>query len=300
MKISFKEVTKRYGDFVALEKINLEIVQGETFGLVGPNGSGKSTLMRLLLGIIKPTEGTVLFDGVSLSEKGWIEIRKQIGYMPERVSFYDNLTGLETLEHFARIKGGSVSNIKGVLGKILSDEALNRRVGGYSKGMRQRINLAQALLNNPALLVLDEPTSGLDPVGVRELYGILDELKSVRNMTIVLSSHILAEIEEKVQRVGIMKEGNIKATGSLEELYRGFNLPLRLVIMLKEDGDKRIVELLKAEGMDSMVIRDGTLTTDLPRDKKMSVLSCILEHKDSFSDFTVREPSLEEVFFGIH
>ncbi|MBF0520822.1 MAG: ABC transporter ATP-binding protein [Nitrospirae bacterium] len=300
MKITFNEVTKRYGDVVALEKVTLEIAHGETFGLVGPNGSGKSTLMRLLLGIIKPTEGSVLFDGVLLDELGWIEIRRQIGYMPERVSFYDNLTGLETLQHFARIKGGSVSNIKDVLGKILSNEALRRRVGGYSKGMRQRINLAQALLNNPALLVLDEPTSGLDPVGVRELYGILDELKSVRNMTIVLSSHILAEIEEKVQRVGIMKEGNIKATGSLEELYRGFNLPLRLVITLREDGDRRIVELLKAEGMDSIAIKDGSLVTDLPRDKKMRVLSCILDHKDSFSDFTVREPSLEEVFFGIH
>ncbi|MBF0464139.1 MAG: ABC transporter ATP-binding protein [Nitrospirae bacterium] len=300
MKITFNEVTKRYGDVVALEKVTLEIAHGETFGLVGPNGSGKSTLMRLLLGIIKPTEGSVLFDGVSLDEKGWIEIRRQIGYMPERVSFYDNLTGFETLQHFARIKGGGVSNIKDVLGKILADEALRRRVGGYSKGMRQRINLAQALLNNPALLVLDEPTSGLDPVGVRELYGILDELKSVRNMTIVLSSHILAEIEEKVQRVGIMKEGNIKATGSLEELYRGFNLPLRLVVMLREDGDKRIVELLKAEGLDNIAVKDGSLVTDLPRDKKMRVLSCILEHKDSFSDFTVREPSLEEVFFGIH
>ena len=299
MKISFNNVTKRYGDVVALENITLEIVQGETFGLVGPNGSGKSTLMRLLLGIIKPTEGSVLFDGVSLDTQGWTELRKQIGYMPERVSFYDNLTGIETLEHFARIKGGSVGNIKDVLSKVLSDEALNRKVGGYSKGMRQRINLAQALLNNPALLVLDEPTSGLDPVGVRELYGILDELKRTRDMTIVLSSHILAEIEEKVQRVGIMKEGNIKATGSLEELYRGFNLPLRLVIMLSGDNPS-FVEQLKASGLENIVIRDGTLTADLPRYKKMSILSFVLEQKDSFADFSVREPSLEEVFFGIH
>jgi Cu-processing system ATP-binding protein len=236
---------------------------------------------------------------VSLDTQGWTELRKQIGYMPERVSFYDNLTGIETLEHFARIKGGSVGNIKDVLSKVLSDEALNRKVGGYSKGMRQRINLAQALLNNPALLVLDEPTSGLDPVGVRELYGILDELKRTRDMTIVLSSHILAEIEEKVQRVGIMKEGNIKATGSLEELYRGFNLPLRLVIMLSGDNPS-FVEQLKASGLENIVIRDGTLTADLPRYKKMSILSFVLEQKDSFADFSVREPSLEEVFFGIH
>ncbi|MEO5356817.1 MAG: ABC transporter ATP-binding protein [Nitrospirae bacterium YQR-1] len=299
MKISFNEVTKRYGEVTALDSITLEIVQGETFGLVGPNGSGKSTLMKLLLGIIKPTMGGVLFDGVSPDEKGWTELRKQIGYMPERVSFYDNLTGIETLEHFARIKGGSVNNIKDVLAKVLSEEALNRKVGGYSKGMRQRINLAQALLNNPALLVLDEPTSGLDPVGVRQLYGILDELKRTRDVTIVLSSHILAEIEEKVQRVGIMKEGNIKATGTLEELYRGFNLPLRLVIILS-GGNQSFVEQLRAEGLENVVVRDATLTADLPRDKKMGILSYVLEHKDSFADFSVREPSLEEVFFGIH
>ncbi|MBF0609187.1 MAG: ABC transporter ATP-binding protein [Candidatus Magnetobacterium sp. LHC-1] len=297
--LNFQQVSKNYAEVRAVDTVTFELRTGEVFGLVGPNGSGKSTLLKLMLGIIKPSAGQLLVNGQTLSEKGWQDFRKTIGFMPERISFYDNLTGAETLRLFARIKGGSVDSITDILDKLLSKDALNRRVGGYSKGMRQRLNLAQALVNTPSLLVLDEPTSGLDPIGTRQLYEIIDSVRRVRPLTVVLSSHILAEIEDKVTRVGVMKSGELKACGTLDELYEGFNLPLKLYIVLK-DRNSLLEEILNRDGAVNIAYRDNHLMADLPREHKFRVLSSILEQKNLFVDFSVREPNLEEVFFGIH
>ncbi|MBF0343358.1 MAG: ABC transporter ATP-binding protein [Nitrospirae bacterium] len=297
--LKFQQVSKNYADVKAVDSVSFELKVGEMFGLVGPNGSGKSTLLKIMLGIIRPTAGELLVNGERLSEKGWQSFRKTIGFMPERISFYDNLTGSETLTLFARIKGGSVNNISDILDKLLTRGVLDRRVGGYSKGMRQRLNLAQALLNTPSLLILDEPTSGLDPIGTRELYDIIDNVRQKRPLTVVLSSHILAEIEEKVTRVGVMKSGVLKACGTLDELYEGLNLPLKLYITIK-DKDVRLEEILKRDGAVDITCSNGHLMADLPREHKFKVLSSILEHKNLFVDFSVREPNLEEVFFGIH
>ena len=141
--------------------------------------------------------------------------------MPERVNFYDNLTGKETLELFTRIKGGDPGNTDNLLKRVGIDNVSHRRVGGYSKGMRQRLNLAQALCNDPDFLVLDEPTSGLDPVGTKEFYNILSDVRARKKLTVILSSHILAEIEDKISRVAVLKAGALKAVGNFEELYSG-------------------------------------------------------------------------------
>lgn len=300
--LKFERVTKYYGEIKAVEEVSFELLEGEMFGLAGPNGSGKSTLLKIMLGLIRPTEGQILVNGVQLKDKDWREFRRIIGYMPERVSFYDNLTGIETLELFASIKGGSLNNIKDIIQRLLTSDVLARKVGTYSKGMRQRLNLAQALLNDPSLLVLDEPTSGLDPIGTRLLYDILDAVRQRKKLTVVLSSHMLAEVEEKVNRVGIMKSGILKAVGTLDELYRGLNLPLKLIIIVTEGGSQGEVlwEILKNEGAVNITYGSGQLTAELPVENKLKMLASILEQKDQFVDFTLRQPSLEEVFFGIH
>ncbi|KWT76419.1 ABC transporter ATP-binding protein [Candidatus Magnetominusculus xianensis] len=300
--LKFVQVTKYYDDVKAADDVSFELTEGEMFGLVGPNGSGKSTLLKIMLGIIKPTAGQILVGGAALKDKDWLNFRRLIGYMPERVSFYDNLTGMATLELFASIKGGSITNIEDVLAQLLSREVLARKVGTYSKGMRQRLNLAQALLNDPSLLVLDEPTSGLDPIGTRLLYDILDGVRKRKKLTVVLSTHMLAEVEEKVSRVGIMKNGVLKATGTLDELYRGLNLPLRLIILVNEDDPQGALlsEILKQEGAVNITYAAGQLTAELPVENKLNMLASILGQKDKFVDFTLRQPSLEEVFFGIH
>ncbi|MBF0459294.1 MAG: ABC transporter ATP-binding protein [Nitrospirae bacterium] len=300
--LKFVRVTKYYDGIKAAEDVSFELAEGEMFGLVGPNGSGKSTLLKIMLGIIKPTEGQLLVGGAALKEKDWREFRRSIGYMPERVSFYDNLTGKATLEFFASIRGGSMANIKDVIAELLPKDILARKVVTYSKGMRQRLNLAQSLLNDPSLLVLDEPTSGLDPIGTRLLYDILEKVRERKKLTVVLSSHMLAEVEEKVSRVGIMKNGVLKAIGTLDELYRGLNLPLRLIILVNGDDTHgaAIKEILRQEGAVSMTYAGGQLTAELPVENKLKMLTAILGQKDKFVDFTLRQPSLEEVFFGIH
>jgi Cu-processing system ATP-binding protein len=297
--LKLHDISKFYEEIKAVDAVSLEIKEGEVLGLVGPNGSGKSTLLRIMLGIIRPSSGKVLVNGKELSEKGWKEFKRSIGYMPERVSFYDNLTGTETLKLFSRVKGGSLSSAHGVIQRILSEDVLLRKVGGYSKGMRQRLNLAQALLNEPDILVLDEPTSGLDPVGTKEFYDILEEVRDRKKLTVILSSHILAEIEDKTDRVAVMKNGSLKAIGRLEDLYTGMNIPLRISITI-DKRDEVLEGLLRREGAIDLGYKNGYLHASLPRENKLKIISAIMEEKERFVDLSIREPSLEEVFFGVH
>jgi Cu-processing system ATP-binding protein len=297
--LKLSEISKNYREIKAVDRVSMEVNEGEVLGLVGPNGSGKSTLLKIMLGIIKPASGTILIRNAELSGKEWQEFKKTVGYMPERVSFYDNLTGFETLKLFARVKGGDLAKMGPTMERILSSEVLNRKVGGYSKGMRQRLNLAQALSNDPDFLVLDEPTSGLDPVGTRELYKIIARVREKKRLTVILSSHILAEIEDKTDRVAILKDGSLKALGRLEELYTGMNIPLRVVLKIRQK-DKYLEELFEKEGATDIGYKNGFLLASVPGGNKLEIISTIMAEKERFDDFTIREPSLEEVFFGVH
>jgi Cu-processing system ATP-binding protein len=297
--IEVKGISKSYGKVEALRSVSLEINKGEALGLVGPNGSGKSTLLRIILGIIKPTEGSVLVDGRELVSKDWKEFRRRLGYMPERISFYDNLTGLETLQLFARVKGVGKSRAQDVADGIITKDVLKRKVGQYSKGMLQRLNLAQALLGDPDLLVLDEPTSGLDPDGIMEFYRVINEAREKRDLTVILSSHILAEIENRITKVAVMKAGELKAIGKLEELYSKLDLPLNMIITLTKKDKSLEEELIKA-GVIDISYRNGYLIANVPRDKKLKVLSSAMAREECFKDISLKEPSLEEVFFGLN
>ena len=294
--LTLENITKSYKDVKAIQGVSFSVRQGEFLGLVGPNGSGKSTLMKIMLGIVSPSSGKVLFNSEELDEHTWKELRRRIGYMPERVTFYDNLTGYETLRLFARIKGCEIGDF---VKRILPEDVLKRKVGGYSKGMRQRLNLAQALLGSPEILILDEPTSGLDPLGIAEFYRILNEIRQDRVLTIVLSSHILAEVEDRIDRVAIIKDGKLKAIGSLRSLYRELKLPLKLYITIKKK-DEDLEKLLSLEGATELTYRNGYLIASVPPERKMRVLGTLMGRREYFDDISVSEPSLEEVFFGIH
>lgn len=297
--LELDNITKEFGAVKAVDAVSFAIREGEMLGLVGPNGSGKSTLLKIILGLARPSSGRLLLEGKELTAEKWKTFRSWVGYMPERVSFYDNLTGRETVELFARVKGGDVGSLNDIFKKVGLETACDRKVGGYSKGMRQRLNLAQAVSNDPDILVLDEPSSGLDPVGTKEFYTILDNIRERKRLTVILSSHILAEIEDRIDRVAVIKAGRLAGIGSLTELYEGFNLPLKIFIAVKA-GEDSLQEILRGYGAGEMKFEGGILSANIPRTDKLRILSALMDRKDSFTDISMKEPNLEEVFFGVH
>lgn len=295
--IEVSAVTKHFGEIHAVDGLNLAIREGEIFGLIGHNGAGKSTLFKMMLGLVPASAGEIRIHGQSIQGEAFRRIRRNIGYLPENVVFYDNLTGLETLNFFADLKNVSKSTCAELLDKVGLSHAGNRRVRGYSKGMRQRLGFAQAMLGKPAILFLDEPTSGLDPEGIREFYQILREMRE-QGATVILTSHILAEIQERVDRLAIMKMGKIQALGTVQSLREEIQLPLLIEIHMQPGTLADIHAALAHLGLGVKVEADGSVLVRCPRDSKMEVLTILARLDGKVADLHVREPSLEDVFLG--
>jgi Cu-processing system ATP-binding protein len=221
--VELRQVSKCFGKVQALRDLSLTIEAGEILGLLGHNGAGKTTSMKLILGLLTPTRGEVRVFGQLPSLRGG-EQRRQIGFLPENVSFYQHLSGRAALRYFARLKRVGTDDLDALLERVGLSHAADRKVKTYSKGMRQRLGLAQALLGAPRLLMLDEPTVGLDPTATAEFYSMLDELRG-RGSTVILSSHVLAGIEGHIDRAAILGRGRLLAVGSLAELRAAADLP---------------------------------------------------------------------------
>ncbi|PYK79776.1 MAG: ABC transporter ATP-binding protein [Verrucomicrobia bacterium] len=203
---------------VALQHLDLEIAPGEIYGLLGPNGSGKSTTLKIILGLIQPTRGNVHVFG---RDNSTVAVRRDIGFLPENAYFHKFLTGTETLRFHARLSGLESRESKSRIAELLETVGLTRaadaRLGTYSKGMLQRIGLAQALIHRPKILVLDEPTAAVDPAGSRDIQNLIASLKKT-GTTILLSSHLLTQVQEVCDRVGILHRGKLIREGRLEDL----------------------------------------------------------------------------------
>ena len=295
--IEVRNVRKRYGDLVAVDGVDLTIGRGEIFGLIGQNGAGKSTLFKMMLGLLPPTSGEILIDGDAPRGRGFRDVRRHMGYLPENVAHYDNLTGLEILRFFARLKGVDTRGCGSILERVGLSFAANRKAGGYSKGMRQRLGLGLALLGKPKILFLDEPTTGLDPEGIREFYGILRELRA-QGATVVLTSHILAEIQERVDRLALMMRGKVQAIGSVRQLREQTQLSVTFVIT-PYDGEAPGLREVLARCGDCAAEREGdALLIRCAKDHKMRVLAALSGVLPEGADLQVREPSLEDIFLG--
>jgi Cu-processing system ATP-binding protein len=225
-RIQLREVTKRFGQVEAVRAVSFNLRAGETVALVGHNGAGKTTLMKLMLGLIRPTSGQVEVLGANPSA-GQSSARRDLGYLPENVSFNANLTGRETLSFYGRLKRQPANVVSALLERVGLADAADRRVGAYSKGMRQRLGLAQALFGEPQVLLLDEPTTGLDPELRQSFYDMIEALRA-GGTTVLISSHVLTELEERAERVIIMNRGLKVADGSLDDLRRIAHLPTRI------------------------------------------------------------------------
>lgn len=295
--VEARGATKDFGTVQAVKGVDLTIAAGELFGLIGHNGAGKSTLFKMMLGLIPITSGEILLDGEKVNGPRFRETRRKIGYLPENVVLYDNLTGIETLYFFADLKAVPRKDCPALLEKVGLSHAAGRRVREYSKGMRQRLGFAQALLGTPRLLFLDEPTTGLDPGAIRDFYRILRELRD-EGVTMVLTSHILAEIQERVDRLAIMEGGLIRATGTVQDLREGMNLPLTLEIAGGAGLAEQVTRVLQGIAIESIEEAGSILHIRLSRDAKMPALARLATLGDTLRDLHVREPSLEDVFFG--
>lgn len=295
--IEVSRVSKNFGEIRAVDDVSLAVEKGELFGLIGHNGAGKSTLFKMMLGLLPLSSGEIRINGRSVRGGDFRDVRRQVGYLPENVVLYDNLTGLETLQFFAGLKGVPHSECLPVLDKVGLKHAAGRRVRGYSKGMRQRLGFAQALLGKPSLLFLDEPTTGLDPEGIREFYHILHGLRA-EGVTAILTSHILAEIQERVDRLAVMKSGHVQAVGTVQALREAMNLPLLLVLRPQEGELSALMAELVDQGLEGAEVVNCQIVLSCPREQKVSLLHVAASVAPKLVDFQIREPSLEDVFLG--
>lgn len=295
--IEIAAVNRRFGDVHAVQDVDLAVHEGEVFGLIGHNGAGKSTLIKMMLGLLEPDSGSIKIDGESVHGQHFRDVRRRIAYLPENVVFYDNLSGLETLRFIAELKGANLGDCPALLRKVGLSKAASRPVRGYSKGMRQRLGFAQALLGEPRILFLDEPTTGLDPEGIRSFYSLLGELKQ-RGVTTLLSSHHLAEIEERIDRLAVMKMGRVQAIGTVQALREDLDLPLRIEVAVLNGREPALEQLLKKFEGAEWRIDGGMAFIRCDRRAKIPLVHALTGLSESIGDLHVREPSLEDVFLG--
>jgi ABC-2 type transport system ATP-binding protein len=214
-------LTKRYGETTAVDALSLDIYRGEVFGLLGPNGAGKTTTILMLLGLTEPTGGSAIVDGMDPTRDP-LRVKSRVGYLPDNVGFYENMTGRDNLRYTAALNRLPFGEGERRVGELLAMVGLanvgDHKVEGYSRGMRQRLGLADALVKQPSILILDEPTVNIDPEGVRELLALVDRLSDEQGVTVILSSHLLHQVEQVCDRIGIFVKGRLVALGTVEEL----------------------------------------------------------------------------------
>lgn len=215
--IEIHGLTKTYGSFTAVDNLHLTIRQGEIFGLLGPNGAGKSTTILMLLGLTEPTAGTAHICGLHAARHP-IAVKRKVGYMPDNVGFYNDLTAIENLAYIARLNDVPAAHAKDVLVSVGLEAAINKKVGTFSRGMKQRLGLADVLIKRPEVIILDEPTLGIDPAGVRDFLELIRRLNQEQGITILLSSHHLHQVQQVCSRVGIFVGGRLLADGNVNTL----------------------------------------------------------------------------------
>ena len=284
--ISTRNLTKHYGSIAALNGLTLDVREGEIFGFLGPNGAGKSTMIRTLLGFLHPSAGFATVLGLDVVRES-VEIRGRTGYLPGGIALYDSMTGAQVLDYLARLQGRAAYRRDELVERLQMPQAdLRRRVRDYSRGMRQKIGVIQALQHDPEVAILDEPTEGLDPLMQQAFYGILADLRA-EGRTIFFSSHILSEVERVCDRVAIIRHGNLMAVHEVRELLAR----RRRKVSIQWRG--AAPDATTIPGLADVVVNGDRLFATLHGDVSEFVRAVA---SPSLRDLTIEPASLEEAF----
>ncbi|NIR49853.1 ABC transporter ATP-binding protein [candidate division KSB1 bacterium] len=293
--IQIQHLTKKYGKFLAVNDVSFTVREGEIFALIGPNGSGKTTTLKSIVGLVYPTSGRIVVDGVDIA-KAPAEARSRISYVPQNMKYYNSLTAVEILRFFADLRGVSQNRVQEVLAHTSFNGFSNHPISEYSGGMRQKLNLAIAYLADSSLMILDEPTASLDPRAVLEFRQILKDFKSA-GKTILFSSHDMSEVEHLADRIGIMVRGRVIALEKSQKL-RTMQRGKGLVVHLDQNAERFVPTLEKASGRRELAIEASgkSLVISCESDQRLDILNALDSAGAGIVDFAPETRNFEEVY----
>ncbi|WP_339213621.1 ABC transporter ATP-binding protein [Ornithinibacillus sp. FSL M8-0202] len=288
---------KSIGKKQIIKGLDFEIQSGEVFGFLGPNGAGKTTTIRMMVGLMKISNGDVQILGKSIKDN-YKEAIREVGAIVENPELYPFMTGLQNLNHFARMMPGiTKERIQEVISLVGLEKAINQKVGKYSLGMRQRLGIAQALLHNPSVLILDEPTNGLDPAGIREIRQYIRKLATEQNVTIIISSHLLSEIELMCDRIGVIKNGELVAIQSVKPATNVKDSTIQ--VQLEAKPAKKAVELIQNVHHMDTLFESGLIKFACPKEQIPILIQTLVKEDISIYQVEVSKTSLEDKFFDL-
>jgi ABC-2 type transport system ATP-binding protein len=292
--IEVKNLTKRYKDLTAVDNLSFNVKKGEIFGLLGPNGAGKSTTIKSILDLIRIDAGIIKINGYDIKENG-VEAKNSVGYLPERVAFYNNLTPLQTMHFFCELWGVDKSIAKPLIKEVGLEEAVNRKVGTFSKGMVQLLGVAQVQIGNPPVFILDEPMGGLDARWVKTIRERIISLNE-QGATILFSSHILSEVEAVCDRVAIINKGKLIAEDTVENLNKYLKIKPRLEITITGLNGKIPDTIKDIKGVETIDVKNDILSVTCESSARSKVITKLEGAGYKIDNIKTVEPTLEGAF----
>lgn len=299
--IRTENLTKCYGDFKAVDGLNLEIEQGEVFGLLGPNGAGKTTTILMLLGLTEPTKGKAWIRGHDCTREPMV-VKSFVSYLPDNVGFYEDMTGRENLRFIGRLNGLEGEKLEKRIDflaeRVGLSNAIDQKVGTYSRGMRQRLGIADVLVKDPAVVVLDEPTLGIDPQGIEELLQLIKELSVKDGRTVLISSHLLHQMQKICDRVGIFVKGRLIAAGPLDTLWEQVSGQKGHLLELKvEPDDARLQEILnRLPQLEEIQKEQAIYLLKLTKDIRRELVTTLVGQGYTILHLRMRQGDLDDIY----
>ena len=293
--IATKHLSKEYNHHPCVQELDLQVPEGSIYGFLGPNGAGKSTTMKMILGLVRATKGEIFVLGKKMDKANRLSILRETGSLIESPSYYGHLTGRENLEIIRMLKGADKKEIDEVLHIVRMEKQQNKKAEAYSLGMKQRLGLAGSLIGNPKLLLLDEPTNGLDPAGIQEMRELICSLPKRYGMTVMVSSHLLSEIDQMATHTGIIHKGELIFQDSLESLHEHS----KKKILIRTEDNKKAMRILEENNCSCKVMENKLSLPDMPDSQIAFLISVLVGEKIGIIRIEEYQKNLEDIFLSL-